>query len=89
MIYPILAKYQSTSLPKELRFEATINDIDDSMKPFVQLKTDFYEDIASEIVIAESEQRTLVDIQSAQTNNDELKAQIHKQLSFKYPSSSD
>ncbi|MGW7888054.1 helicase-exonuclease AddAB subunit AddA [Staphylococcus xylosus] len=85
MIYPILAKYQSTSLPKELRFEATINDIDDSMKPFVQLKTDFYEDIASEIVIAESEQRTLVDIQSAQTNNDELKAQIHKQLSFKYP----
>lgn len=63
MIYPILAKYQSSSLPNELRFEQTIEDVDQAMRPYVQLNTDFYEDIASETVTDVSEQRTVADIE--------------------------
>ncbi|WP_436861089.1 helicase-exonuclease AddAB subunit AddA [Staphylococcus caeli] len=85
MIYPILAKYQSSSLPNTLRFESSIDDIPQAMKPYVQLNIDFYEDIASEIVESSDEQRTIDDIQQTHTGNDALKTQIHEQLSYEYP----
>ncbi|SCS54345.1 ATP-dependent nuclease subunit A [Staphylococcus caeli] len=85
MIYPILAKYQSSSLPNTLRFESSIDDIPRAMKPYVQLNTEFYEDIASEIVVSSDEQRSIEDIQTIHTGNDVLKAQIHEQLSYEYP----
>ena len=73
MIYPILAKYQSSSLPREMRFEQSIEDIDSTMKPYVNLTTEFYEDIASEQVISDSEQRTVSDIEYINSGNDTLK----------------
>lgn len=85
MIYPILAKYQSSSLPNELRFEQTIEDVDQAMRPYVQLNTDFYEDIASETVTDVSEQRTVADIEMNHSKNEALQAQIHNQLSYEYP----
>ncbi|PHK49874.1 helicase-exonuclease AddAB subunit AddA [Staphylococcus edaphicus] len=85
MIYPILAKYQSSSLPTELRFERSLDDVDQTMRPYVQLNTAFYEDIASEAVVDVGEQRRLSDIEVSNSNNEALKAQIHKQLSYEYP----
>lgn len=73
MIYPILAKYQSSSLPREMRFEQSIEDVDSTMKPYVNLTTEFYEDIASEQVISDSEQRTVSDIEYINSGNDTLK----------------
>lgn len=84
MIYPILAKYQSTSLPNELRFENSIHDIEASMIPYVHLTTDFYQDIASETVFEESEQRTIQDIHALNTGNDAIKEQIQTQLTHEY-----
>ncbi|MGW9985349.1 helicase-exonuclease AddAB subunit AddA [Staphylococcus cohnii] len=85
MIYPILAKYQSSSLPSEMRFEQSIDDIDATMKPYVKLTTEFYEDVASEQVISDSEQRTVSDIENMNSGNDTLKTQIHQQLTYVYP----
>ncbi|MGJ5701948.1 helicase-exonuclease AddAB subunit AddA [Staphylococcus equorum] len=85
MIYPILSKYQSSALPNELRFERSIGDIDATMKPYVQLNIDFYQDIASEAVVEESERRTIEDIETLNTNDEAIKSQIHQQLSYTYP----
>ncbi|MEP9851444.1 helicase-exonuclease AddAB subunit AddA [Staphylococcus aureus] len=85
MIYPILSKYQASSLPSELRFEQSSDEISEMMRPYVHLNTDFYEDVASEVVSEESEQRTVRDIETMNTNNHALKSQIHQQLSFIYP----
>lgn len=85
LIYPILSKYQSLSLPREMRFEQSIEEIDATMKPHVQLNTDFYEDIASEEVVSENEQRTVADIEQSNTGNTPVKAKIRQQLNYEYP----
>ncbi|XVK96168.1 helicase-exonuclease AddAB subunit AddA [Staphylococcus nepalensis] len=85
LIYPILSKYQSLSLPREMRFEQSIEEIDATMKPHVQLNTDFYEDIASEEVVSENEQRTVADIEQSNTGNTLVKAKIRQQLNYEYP----
>ncbi|MEJ7219627.1 helicase-exonuclease AddAB subunit AddA [Staphylococcus gallinarum] len=84
LIYPILAKYQSTSLPKDLRFEANIDDVDEAMKPYVQLNTEFYEDIASEIVEDVTEQRTVTDIYQMNNDYTGLQDQIRHQMTYEY-----
>src|SRR5699024_543523 len=84
MICPILSKYQASSLPSELRFEQSSDEINEMMRPYVHLNTDFYEDVASEVVSEESEQRTVSDIEIMYTNNHELKSHNHQQHSFTY-----
>ena len=56
-----------------MRFEQSIEDVDSTMKPYVNLTTEFYEDIASEQVISDSEQRTVSDIEYINSGNDTLK----------------
>ncbi|MCG7339415.1 helicase-exonuclease AddAB subunit AddA [Staphylococcus sp. ACRSN] len=84
LIYPILSKYQSSSLPKDLRFEANIDEVDEAMKPHVQLNIAFYEDVASETIKDESEERTVTDIYQMQADFTGLQNQIKKQLTHEY-----
>ncbi|WP_251943218.1 helicase-exonuclease AddAB subunit AddA [Staphylococcus sp. Marseille-Q5304] len=85
MIYPILSKYQSTELSNELRFERNIDEVDTSMKPYVQLNIDLYEDIATESVGEIERAHTLNEMESFNSGNEEVRMQIERQLAFRYP----
>lgn len=89
LIYPILTKHQSTSIPSDLQFEKDIDALDSNVRPVVIIHTDNYEDIASEYVSDVVSQRTVQDIKNEATNDSELQAQIHKQLSYEYPYQND
>lgn len=45
LIYGILAKHQSTSLVPELQFETSIDNLDDSLYPSVDIKTVYFDDL--------------------------------------------
>ncbi|MGV3111216.1 helicase-exonuclease AddAB subunit AddA [Staphylococcus pettenkoferi] len=89
LIYPILAKHQSPELPRNLRFEDHIDDLPDAMHPYVTVNTTYYADIATESEVHASEQRTVEDIEALNSGDDELKSQIHRQLSYHYPYQTD
>ena len=54
------------------------------MKPYVQLNTEFYEDIASEIVEDVAEQRTVTDIYQMNNDYTGLQDQIRHQMTYEY-----
>ena len=84
LIYPILAKYQSSELPRELRFEKQINDLPIELQPRVTLNVDHYADIANEAVNSTMNDRSVTDIINSE-GNQEQQQQIYNQLAYEYP----
>ncbi|WP_210127788.1 helicase-exonuclease AddAB subunit AddA [Staphylococcus sp. GDX8P114P-2] len=84
LIYPILAKYQSSELPRELRFENQINDLPVELQPRVTLNVDHYEDIANETEHSTNSARSVTDIVNSEANQ-EQQQQIYHQLAYEYP----
>ncbi|MCU5745970.1 helicase-exonuclease AddAB subunit AddA [Staphylococcus sp. SQ8-PEA] len=85
LIYPILAKYQSTHLPENLRFEHKIEDVSPDMRPFVNLKIEHYSQLAENSNKTKDIRRDVSEIEQSTTGNDGLKKQIDHQLSYEYP----
>lgn len=85
MIYSILAKYQSSSITNDQKFESNIEQLDSNVKPRVNLYVDNFEDISTETLVSESELRTVEDIENDQSGNDDIKAKIKEKLIFEYP----
>lgn len=85
LIFSILAKHKSTSLVPEYQFERSIEDLEDSLYPTVDVKVQHFDDLDIAIDNEESEHRTVEDIETGGSNDDGLKQQINEQLSFKYP----
>lgn len=50
LIYSILAKHQSASLPHDQKFEQDIDTLNSEMKPRVSIVVDHYEDVSTEEV---------------------------------------
>ena len=69
LIYPILAKYQSSELPRELRFENQITDLPVELQPRVTLYVDHYEDIANETEHSTNSARSVTDIVNSEANH--------------------
>ncbi|MCE4985317.1 helicase-exonuclease AddAB subunit AddA [Staphylococcus arlettae] len=84
LIYPILAKYQSSELPRELRFENQITDLPVELQPRVTLNVDHYEDIANETEHSTNSARSVTDIVNSEANQ-EQQQQIYHQLAYEYP----
>lgn len=84
LIYPILAKYQSSELPRELRFEKQINDLPIELQPRVTLNVDHYADIANEAVNSTMNDRSVTGIINSEANQ-EQQQQIYNQLAYEYP----
>ncbi|WP_278926415.1 helicase-exonuclease AddAB subunit AddA [Staphylococcus auricularis] len=89
MIYPILAKHQDPSLPLSLRFEDHIDEVDEHMRPVVQIQTAYFEDMHPIDDQASDEKRTVSDIKHSDHGDDGLKQQISDQLTYQYPHESD
>ncbi|HJE01677.1 helicase-exonuclease AddAB subunit AddA [Staphylococcus auricularis] len=89
MIYPILAKHQDPSLPLSLRFEDHIDEVDEHMRPVVQIQTAYFEDMHLIDDQASDEKRTVSDIKHSDHGDDGLKQQISDQLTYQYPHESD
>ncbi|BGE82905.1 helicase-exonuclease AddAB subunit AddA [Staphylococcus petrasii] len=84
LIYGILAKHKSTSLVPELQFETSIDNLDESLYPSVDIKTVYFDDLTFDEENQKNEHRTVEDIETSGSNDDGLKQQINEQLSFKY-----
>ena len=84
-LYSILAKYQSTSLLPEYRFEKSIDNLDESLRPTVDIKIAQFEELSIEDSESEQESRNISDLEVEGSHDDTLKQQINDQLSFKYP----
>lgn len=85
LIYSILAKYQSTSLLPEYQFEKSIDNLDESLRPTVDIKIAQFEELSIEDSESEQESRNISDLEVEGSHDDTLKQQINDQLSFKYP----
>lgn len=85
LIYSILAKHQSSSLPADLKFESNIEQLGVSVKPEVQIFVDFYEDFMKDTSEQSNEKRTLSDLDEMGSQNEDTKAKISHQLTYQYP----
>ncbi|MCD8914344.1 helicase-exonuclease AddAB subunit AddA [Staphylococcus simulans] len=86
LIYPILSKYQSSSITNDLKFENNIETVEASIRPSVETHIDYYDDIKADIADnTEEDYRTVADIQNHQTEQPKLQQQIETQLAFEYP----
>lgn len=85
LIYSILAKYQSTSLLPEYQFEKSIDNLDESLRPTVDIKIAQFEELSIEDSESEQESRDVSDLEVEGSHDKTLKQQINDQLSFKYP----
>lgn len=85
LIYSILAKHQSASLPHDQKFEQDIETLNSEMKPRVSIVVDHYEDVSTEEVTPENERRTVSDMDDINSGDDDVKAKIHQQLTYQYP----
>ena len=84
LIYSIF-KYQSTSLLPEYQFEKSIDNLDESLRPTVDIKIAQFEELSIEDSESEQESRNISDLEVEGSHDDTLKQQINDQLSFKYP----
>lgn len=85
LIYSILAKYQSTSLLPEYQFEKSIDNLDESLRPTVDIKIAQFEELSIEDSESEQESRDVSDLEVEGSHDKTLKQQINDRLSFKYP----
>ncbi|MEQ6028567.1 helicase-exonuclease AddAB subunit AddA [Staphylococcus saccharolyticus] len=85
LIYSILAKHQSSSLPNEHKFESSIETLGSEVQPRVTISIDHYEDVSTEEVISKNDYRLVNDINHLDTSNEEVKTKIHYQLTYEYP----
>lgn len=85
LIYSILAKYQSSSLLPEYQFEKSIDQLDESLRPSVEIKVVHFEALSIENSESEQERRRVSDLEVEGSHDDALKQQINEQLSFEYP----
>ena len=80
LIYGILAKHQSASLPNDQRFERDIDQLNSEVKPRVSIVIDHYEDVSTEEVVNDNEIRTIEELKAINTGNEDVKIKIHQQL---------
>ncbi|SIJ99937.1 ATP-dependent helicase/nuclease subunit A [Mycobacteroides abscessus subsp. abscessus] len=80
-----MAKYQSTSLLPEYQFEKSIDNLDESLRPTVDIKIAQFEELSIEDSESEQESRDVSDLEVEGSHDETLKQQINDQLSFKYP----
>ncbi|UDI78731.1 helicase-exonuclease AddAB subunit AddA [Staphylococcus taiwanensis] len=85
LIFAILAKYQSASLLPEYQFERSIDNLDESLRPSVNIKVIHFGELSFENDESDQEQRTIDDLETEGSHDDTLKQQINYQLSFRYP----
>ena len=85
LIYGVLAKHQSPSLPNDQRFERDIDQLNSEVKPRVSIVIDHYEDVSTEEVVNDNEIRTIEELKAINTGNEDVKIKIHQQLSYDYP----
>ncbi|WP_088808312.1 helicase-exonuclease AddAB subunit AddA [Staphylococcus argenteus] len=85
LIYGILAKHQSTSLPDDLKFEKDIMQVEDSSRPNVKIAVEYFEDISTEAVLENDEYHSVNQLKEMTKGNEDTKAKIKYQLSYQYP----
>lgn len=85
LIYGILAKHQSTSLPDDLKFEKDIMQVEDSCRPNVKITIEYFEDISTEAVLENDEYHSVAQLKEMTKGNEDTKAKIKYQLSYQYP----
>lgn len=85
LIYGILSKHKSYELTPDLMFENDIANLAESIRPNVNIIIDYFEDIIEANHQDMNEQRSISDLNTLDTGNDDIKAKITQQLKFKYP----
>lgn len=85
LIYGILAKHQSTSLPDDLKFEKDIMQVEDSSRPNVKITIEYFEDISTEAVLENDEYHSVAQLKGMTKGNEDTQAKIKYQLSYQYP----
>ncbi|MDU6765138.1 MAG: PD-(D/E)XK nuclease family protein, partial [Staphylococcus sp.] len=85
LVYSILAKHLSQSITSDYQFETSINQLDDSLKPYVDLKIIHFDELSLISDSNETLHRTINDIEEEAPNNKENEQQMIHQLTFKYP----
>ncbi|UMT77490.1 helicase-exonuclease AddAB subunit AddA [Staphylococcus roterodami] len=85
LIYGILAKHQSTSLPDDLKFEKDIIQVEDSSRPNVKITIEYFEDISTEAVLENDEYHSVAQLNEMTKGNEDTQAKIKYQLSYQYP----
>ena len=85
LIYGILSKHKSYELTPDLMFENDIANLAENIRPNVNIIIDYFEDIIEANHQDMNEQRSISDLNTLDTGNDDIKAKITQQLKFKYP----
>lgn len=85
LIYSILSKHQSASIPDDLKFEKDIAQIEDSSRPNVNISIVYFEDVSTETILDNDEYRSVNQLETMQNGNEDVKAQIKHQLDYRYP----
>ena len=69
LVYSILAKHLSQSITSDYQFETSINQLDDSLKPYVDLKIIHFDELSLIGDSNETLHRTINDIEEEAPNN--------------------
>lgn len=85
LIYSILSKHQSASIPDDLKFEKDIAQVEDSSRPNVNISIIYFEDVSTETILDNNEYRSVNQLETMQNGNEDVKAQIKHQLDYQYP----
>ena len=82
LIYGILSKHKSYELTPDLMFENDIANLAESIRPNVNIIIDYFEDIIEANHQDMNEQRSISDLNTLDTGNDDIKAKLRNSLSL-------